>query len=120
MLDPSPLVTTIPCSTPSLNPFPAKRRRRSAKRAALADAFGKPWQLIALEWEERSGFTWGDIAHAWNVAIGNRGHRASFSDRDVANTVRAARDYQASREPERIAAARLVLRALGVEPQQLL
>ncbi len=73
------------------------RRRFSRKRAALGQAFGKPWQHVALEWDARDDLTLAQIAEQWSrMTPGFR-----FIAQDVSRAIRLAKSERAA---ERVAA----------------
>ena len=121
-----------PAPPPSQSPSRAlratsNRRRASPRRGALAEAFDKRWQEVALEWDRKAELTNADVAVAWNLALKNAGSTERFTARHVRLTLQAAREWSLAERAadlgtrrERLAAARLVLAALDVAPADLI
>lgn len=68
-----------------------RRRRRSLKRKALAEVFGRPWEEVALEWDAKP-LTLEEIAAEWTKAVGARYPRFRFGAHDVCRAIQVAEE----------------------------
>ena len=67
------------------------RRRYSRKRNALEEILGRPWEVVALEYD-RKPMTQAEIAAEWTTLVSRRYPDVVFTQRNVSDAITLAKE----------------------------